>query len=260
MGGHDGSNYLASCEIFSASMPRDGRYTQWTEIGALEGSRAFHGSAAVRRTAYCFGGQGSKTGPPGEYGKAVARTASIMSTVEQMDIDEGVWRAAPSLPSARTMLSGAEMRGRIYSIGGREGKFDVGEVLSSVCAWDPRDPEGWKDVAPMSQKRCGWNFLTSCHGLVRAARLFLTLPLTGMGALQFQWRMRCTCLAVWMAQSPCIQLRSTMTGWTPGRTALQCTMRSEERSRFIAPSCTCLSITLPPAHTLGARKVEFLLA
>jgi hypothetical protein len=72
MGGHDGANYLASCEIYSASSPGNGKYKCWTAIGALEGSRAFHASASLGRTAFCFGGQGSKTGPPGEYGKAVA--------------------------------------------------------------------------------------------------------------------------------------------------------------------------------------------
>jgi hypothetical protein len=77
----------------------------------------------------------------------------VMGTAEQMNIDEGVWREAPSLPSPRTMLAGAQLGGRIYAIGGREGKFDVGEVLNSVCAWDPREPGGWQAAGPMRGKR-----------------------------------------------------------------------------------------------------------
>eukprot|EP00282_Hemiselmis_andersenii_P046210 CAMPEP_0172078834 /NCGR_PEP_ID=MMETSP1043-20130122/17842_1 /TAXON_ID=464988 /ORGANISM="Hemiselmis andersenii, Strain CCMP441" /LENGTH=112 /DNA_ID=CAMNT_0012739959 /DNA_START=274 /DNA_END=608 /DNA_ORIENTATION=+ len=73
MGGHDGSNYLASCEIYTASTPGQGRYPVWTETGAMMSTRAFHGAASIRRSAYVFGGQGSITGPPGPYGSAVGR-------------------------------------------------------------------------------------------------------------------------------------------------------------------------------------------
>ena len=52
IGGHDGSNYLASCEIYTASTPGAGRFTAWTLLPAMGTTRAFHATAAIRRKVF----------------------------------------------------------------------------------------------------------------------------------------------------------------------------------------------------------------
>ena len=58
LGGHDGSNYLASCEIYTASTPGSGRFTSWTLLPAMGTTRAFHAAGAIRKKVFAFGGQG----------------------------------------------------------------------------------------------------------------------------------------------------------------------------------------------------------
>ena len=56
LGGHDGSNYLASCEIYTASTPGTGRFPGWTLLPAMETTRAFHGAAGFSRASLLVGG------------------------------------------------------------------------------------------------------------------------------------------------------------------------------------------------------------
>jgi hypothetical protein len=139
LGGHDGSNYLASCEIYTASTPGKGRFTSWTLLPAMATTRAFHGSGAIRRKVFAFGGQGSKSGPPGAYGAGgPARSASVIASLEMLDLEGGLWVEGAALPTARTMVAGVSNGQRLFCFGGREGKFDEGAVLASALAHDPR--------------------------------------------------------------------------------------------------------------------------
>jgi len=155
IGGHDGSNYLASCEIYTASTPGAGRFTSWTLLPAMGTTRAFHGTGAIRRKVFAFGGQGSQSGPPGAYGAGgPPRSASVISSLEVLDLEGGRWTEGPSLPSARTMCAGVGSGQRVFCFGGREGKFEEGDVLSSSLAYDPRTSR-WDELPPMSAKRYG---------------------------------------------------------------------------------------------------------
>ena len=158
LGGHDGSNYLASCEIYTASTPGTGRFPGWTLLPAMETTRAFHGAGAIRRKVFAFGGQGSKSGPAGAYGTGSlaerARTASVTSSLEILDLEGGIWVEGPALPSARTMVAGACSGERVFCVGGREGKFEEGDVLASALAYDPRTPT-WEELPPLRHRRYG---------------------------------------------------------------------------------------------------------
>ena len=155
LGGHDGSNYLASCEIYTASTPGSGRFTAWTLLPAMGTTRAFHASCAIGRKIFAYGGQGSQSGPPGAYGAGgPPRSASVLSSLEVLDLEGGVWTEGPPLPSKRTMVAGVSSGNRVFCFGGREGKFEEGDVLSSAIAFDPRTPR-WEDLPPMSVKRYG---------------------------------------------------------------------------------------------------------
>jgi hypothetical protein len=155
LGGHDGSNYLASCEIYTASTPGAGRFTSWTLLPAMGTTRAFHGAGAIRRKVYAFGGQGSQSGPPGAYGAGgPPRSASVISSLEVLDLEGGIWTDGPALPSQRTMVAGVGSGQRVFCFGGRAGKFEEGEVLSSALALDPRTRR-WEELPAMSVKRYG---------------------------------------------------------------------------------------------------------
>jgi hypothetical protein len=60
-GGHDGTNYLASCEIYSASTPGAGRFKKWTLLPGMSTSRAMHAAAHIddgyASRMFVFGGQ-----------------------------------------------------------------------------------------------------------------------------------------------------------------------------------------------------------
>ncbi|KAJ1480761.1 hypothetical protein T484DRAFT_1955991 [Baffinella frigidus] len=163
LGGTDGSNYLASCEAYSPSSPR---FPVWTNLAAMGTSRAFHAAAAERDKVYVLGGQGSQTGPVGAYGDphAKSRQAQALATCEVLDLERGEWCVIGDMPSVRTMHAGATAAGRVLAIGGREGKFEQGQALSSVVALDPRDGK-WREVAPMAEQRFGCA-ATTCDGVV----------------------------------------------------------------------------------------------
>ena len=61
MGGYDGTNYLASVEIYSASSPGAGRYREWTALPGMSTTRAMHAAANIDNgyssRIFAFGGQ-----------------------------------------------------------------------------------------------------------------------------------------------------------------------------------------------------------
>jgi hypothetical protein len=61
IGGHDGTNYLASSEILSTSSPGAGRFKEWTALPGLGYSRAMHAASCIdngyRARVFAFGGQ-----------------------------------------------------------------------------------------------------------------------------------------------------------------------------------------------------------
>ena len=161
IGGHDGSNYIASCEVYSASTPGHGRFPRWTWIPSLSASRAFHAATTARGRVLVFGGQGSRTGKPGGYGDAPVREAMVLSSCEVMDEQLQGWSSAPELPSPRTMMAGASTIDRHFCIGGRTGKFDQSPALDSVLALDLR-MKSWMQLPSLREKKYGaaaasWN-------------------------------------------------------------------------------------------------------
>lgn len=52
------------------------------------------------------------------------------------------------------MCAGVGNGQRVFSFGGREGKFEEGAVLSAALAYDPRTSR-WDELPPMSAKRYG---------------------------------------------------------------------------------------------------------
>eukprot|EP00960_Hanusia_phi_P043032 755833-Hanusia_phi.AAC.1 len=161
IGGHDGANYIASCEVYSASTPGHGRFPQWTWLPSLSASRAFHAATTVRGRVLVFAGQGSRTGTPGGYGEAPVREAMVLSSSEVMDEEMSSWSLGPELPSPRTMVAGASGIDRHFCIGGRGGRFDQSPALDSVLALDVR-MKSWMQLPSLSEQRygaaaCSWN-------------------------------------------------------------------------------------------------------
>ena len=156
LGGHDGSNYLASCEIYTASTPGTGRFPGWTLLPAMETTRAFHGAGAIRRKVFAFGGQGSKSGPAGAYGTGSlaerARTASVTSSLEILDLEGGIW-VEDALPTARTMVTGRAAASACFaSVGARASSRRAMCCLSAGL----RPPHAqWEELPPLRHRRYG---------------------------------------------------------------------------------------------------------
>lgn len=66
IGGHDGTNYLASSEILSACSPYTGRFKEWTDLPGMSTSRAMHAATCIdygtTTRIFAFGGQVHKMG------------------------------------------------------------------------------------------------------------------------------------------------------------------------------------------------------
>jgi len=73
----------------------------------------------------------------------------VLSSLEVLDLECGIWTSGPPLPTARTMVAGVTNGQRVFCFGGREGKFEEGAVLTSALAYDVRTAR-WDELPPVS--------------------------------------------------------------------------------------------------------------
>jgi len=139
MGGWDGDNPLASCELFD---PTKG---QWSPLPPMPEPRRDHGAAVLGDSIYCVGGWGLDP---------------YYNSMVRLDLRTMSWFPAPPLPSPRGWPGVAVLNGVLYCAGGYD---ERDKALNIVERFSPHT-NGWERVASLDQKRggCGLVALNNC--------------------------------------------------------------------------------------------------
>ena len=181
IGGWNGSNILQSVECF------DFKVNQWSALCEMPDSRSYCGGAVVRDKVYVVGGRDrngvsnsvcmydpsmntwtssipSMQSEREGLGVAVLndciyavggrnREEGSLNTAEVLDMTEGgtqEWRNISSMNTRRWGVGVAAMNGRLYAVGGWDGR----QRLSSVESYDP-ERNVWSNIADLSVPRGG---------------------------------------------------------------------------------------------------------
>merc|ERR1719228_2078489 len=135
MGGLDNNGYSRSVCMYD---PSENIWSDFTP--SMREKRYDLGVAALNDKIYAVGGENMEAGWNGSSGK--------LNTAEVLDLTEGgtqEWRNIANMNTARTEPAVGALNGKIFSVGGNDGK----ETLKSVEAYDP-EKNVWSPVADMS--------------------------------------------------------------------------------------------------------------
>eukprot|EP01065_Artemidia_motanka_P026322 TRINITY_DN31243_c0_g1_i1.p1 TRINITY_DN31243_c0_g1~~TRINITY_DN31243_c0_g1_i1.p1 ORF type:complete len:347 (+),score=87.49 TRINITY_DN31243_c0_g1_i1:50-1042(+) len=127
LGGDDGGDYLATAEALAPGAE------SWEPLGSLPASVRGGAAVAVGSSVLLCGGHNGQTDT------AACVTGDPMT---------GRWEQYADMGTARFACGLAELRGRVFAVGG----FDDGEYLRSVESTDPREGR-WQKGPPLRRAR-----------------------------------------------------------------------------------------------------------
>ena len=122
---------------------------KWSKKASIPKARIYLSVSAVDGKIYAMGGSLAID----------SKVENLLSTVEEYDPKTDKWTEMPDMPSARCVFSARAVNGKIYAMGGWDGK----NILSLVEEYDPKGegkgidfrgklPATWGDVRTALQK------------------------------------------------------------------------------------------------------------